>query len=134
MKKIALIVNTASFERVAYALSFAVVAAAYGTEVFVLFGFEGLYRLIKRKTDVLGDETNPFIRNEIESGLKKGSMMQISELIKNLKNLGGKIYACTSAMALHNVTKDELIEEVDGVLGLAAFLELIDDPSTIIYV
>ncbi|MEM2910290.1 MAG: DsrE/DsrF/DrsH-like family protein [Nitrososphaerota archaeon] len=134
MKKVALIVNTASFERVAYALSFAVVAAARGIEVFVLFAFEGLYRLIKGNVDVLSDETNPFIRKEIESGLKKDSVMRISTLIKNLKYLGGKIYACPSAMALHNVTKDDLIDDVDGVLGLAAFLESIGDASTIIYV
>jgi peroxiredoxin family protein len=40
-----------------------------------------------------------------------------------LKRFGGKIYACPAAMAFHSVTKDELIDEVDKVCGIATFLE-----------
>ncbi len=34
MEKLVIMINTTSFERVAYALSFAIIAAARGTEVF----------------------------------------------------------------------------------------------------
>lgn len=134
MKGLAFIINTSSYERVAYALSLAAISAARGNETILLFAFNGILRLLKGNVDILSRETNEPIRHEISRGLEKGSVQRISYLIKNIKDFGGKIYACSAAMALHNVTKDDLIEDVDGIMGLATFLELVGDDSKIIYV
>ncbi len=37
-------------------------------------------------------------------------------------------------MAFHNVTKNELIDEVDEVIGIAAFLETLKNASITLYV
>ncbi len=39
-----------------------------------------------------------------------------------LKQLGGKLYTCPGSMALLNITREELIDEVDECMGLASFL------------
>jgi len=38
--------------------------------------------------------------------------------------MGVKIYACVTAMSIMNVKNEELIKEVDQVMGLSQFLVL----------
>ena len=134
-EKIAMIVNTASYERVAFALGIAATQQALGKEVHVLFGYGGLIRLKKGFTDQVGEETDHWVREQVKSGIEKGSISKISELLQDLSKLGGKIYACPAAMTLHGIPKDELIEEVYAVRGVTAFLqEQAKDASKIIYV
>ena len=132
---LALIINTASYDRVAFALSLANTAAAMGKEVAVLFGYGGLVRLKRGAVDEVGDETEAWIRGQIKLGLQKGSITRISELLETLTKLRGKIYACPSAMALHNLVRDELIDQVNQVCGLAEFLSRsTESAATTLYV
>ncbi|WP_309493682.1 DsrE/DsrF/DrsH-like family protein [Candidatus Hecatella orcuttiae] len=133
-EKVALIVNSASYDRVSYALTIAVMSAALGREVLVLFTYGALRRLKKGSTDEVGGETEVTVRETVKQGLQKGSLQKISALLKDLKRFGGKVYACVSAMAFHNLTREELIEEVDQVSGIAAFLEAAKDASIMLYV
>jgi len=122
-EKVALIVNSGSFERVSFALTVAAMYAALGREVYTLFTYGALFRLIKGRTDEVGEETSPTLRQKIKEGLEKGSIRSISDGINELKRFGGRIYACVAAMSFYDVIRDELIDEVDGVMGIAAFLE-----------
>ena len=133
-EKVALIINSASYDRVTYALMIAGMSAALGKEVHVLFTYRALCRLIKGRTDEVGDETDPWIKEAVRVGLSKGSIQKISETLENLKKFGGKIHACVAAMAFHNVTKDELIDEVDQVTGIVTFLEVTKGASMMLYV
>lgn len=49
-------------------------------------------------------------------------MEQIAEFLKRAKRMGAEIYACAGSMASLNITRDELIDEVDASTGLANFL------------
>ncbi|MCW4038566.1 MAG: hypothetical protein NWF13_07530 [Candidatus Bathyarchaeota archaeon] len=40
-----------------------------------------------------------------------------------MKGFDKKIYACSAAMTFHNIAKDMLVDEVDGVTGISTFLE-----------
>jgi len=122
-EKVALIVNSGSFERVSFALTVAAMYAALGREVYTLFTYGALFRLIKGRTDEVGEETSPTLRQKIKEGLEKGTIRSISDGINELKRFGGRIYACVAAMSFYDVIRDELIDEVDGVMGIAAFLE-----------
>jgi peroxiredoxin family protein len=121
--KLALIVNSASYDRVAYALSIATVSAAQFTPVHVLFTYGAIIRLIKEHTDRIGIETEGWLQPQVIMGRDDKTIPQISEMLSHLKGFGGKIYACTAAMALHEISKEELIDEVDDVLGIASFLQ-----------
>lgn len=122
-KNLALIINNASYDRVAYALSIAAVSAAQFTQVHVLFTYGAIIRLIKDQTDNIGNETESWLRAQIQTGRDAKTIPLISEMISHLKGFGGKIYACTAAMALHEIAKEDMIDEVDDVLGIASFLQ-----------
>ena len=89
--------------------------------------------MVKGWVDTIGDETERWIREDLEKGLKEGSIKKISEMITYLKGFGGKIYSCSAAIAFHNIKKDELIEEVDGIMGVMTFLEKTEN-SRLLYV
>lgn len=133
-EKVAIVINSASYERVEYALTVALSSAAVGKEVYILFTYGAVIRLKRGDTDKVGEETSEWMKEPIRIGLKRGSIQKVSELLKNLKRLGARIYACVAAMALHNLTKDELVEEVDEVTGIASFLESVEEATGIIYV
>jgi peroxiredoxin family protein len=120
---VALIVNSPSYDRVSYALSIAAMSAAQFNEVHVLFTYGAVCRLLKDKTDGVGEETAAWIREQVLRGLEKHSIQKISEMIFHLKGFGGKIYACTAAMTFHDIAEEDLIEEVDETTGIATFLE-----------
>ncbi len=110
-EKAALIINTASYERVAYALSIAGMLAALGKEVHVLFTYGGVTRLKKSSLDDIGDETPSWIRGDVKRGVEEETIQKISESLKQFKRLGGRIHVCPAAMAAHKVTRDELVDE-----------------------
>ncbi|MFQ6134758.1 MAG: DsrE/DsrF/DrsH-like family protein, partial [Nitrososphaerales archaeon] len=123
-EKVAMVVNSGDYDRVSYALSIAKVACALGMEVHMLFTYGGLNRLVKGRVDELGSIADTSVRERLEHGLAKGTVAKLSDDMSEAKKLGLKIYACVSAMGILNVTKDELIEEVDQVMGLSAFLDI----------
>ncbi|NIN51919.1 MAG: hypothetical protein GTN80_06345 [Nitrososphaeria archaeon] len=132
-ERVAIIINSTSYDRVDYALTIASTSAALGKEVHVLFTYGAIHRLLKGKADEIGEETNPWIRETFTKQLEKG-FPKISEKLINLKKFDGKIYACVAAMALHNIIKDELVDEVNNVTGIAAFLEAAEGASMTLYV
>ena len=131
--KVAIIVHNPSYDRVSYALTIAAMSAAQFKEVSMLFTYGAIRRLVRDQTDEVGDETDAWIRGDLQLGLEKGSIKKISEMISYLKGFGGKIYACSAAMTFHNITEDMLVDEVDGVTGISTFLEQTDG-AQILYV
>lgn len=132
-KTIALIINSAAYDRVAYALSIAAVSAAQFTQVHVLFTYGAIIRLTKEHTDTIGNETESWLRTHVQKGRESNTIPLISEMISHLKGFGGKIYACTAAMALHELSLEDLIDEVDDALGIASFLQR-TEPADLVYI
>lgn len=131
---LAFIINSDSFERIAFALDVATTAAATGKDVRLIFGNKGIVRLKKGYTDQLGTETDSWIKNRLRLGMKKGGIASLSELLRTLKKLGGKIYACPAAMDLYGITVAQLIEEVDEVRSLVRFVTEDMADASVIYV
>ncbi|GBC75492.1 hypothetical protein HRbin06_00810 [archaeon HR06] len=128
--KLSLILHSYSYDRVHYGLSIALTGLAMGMEVHVLFTYGALKRLVKGRTDILGEGE---MEERIEKALKKGAISSIKDTISNAKKMGLKIYACVAAMSLLNIARDELIEEVDEVISLSRFLDLAKD-SLVLYI
>lgn len=131
--KIAFFINTSSFERVSFSLAIAVSYAALNNEVNILFGYSGIQRLKKDIIDEIGDETDILIREKIRYGIQKKGVTKISESLEMIKKLGGKIYACPAAMALHNLTREDLID-LCQVRGIVEFIREETKDAKIIYV
>lgn len=123
-ERVTLILHSGSYDRASYALSLALVALAFGMEVHMMLTFEGLVRFTKGHLMTMGEETSPMVRASIERGLASGGIQSLETRLVDAKKLGLKVYACPNAMASLNIAQGELIDEVDNIMGLAAFLGL----------
>ena len=45
-----------------------------------------------------------------------------------------KIYACTGAMSVMNISRGELIKEVDSTVGLVGFMGLVKEADLTLYI
>ena len=123
-KQVTIILHGGSYDRASYALTIAMVASASGMDVHMLLTFKGLRRFTKGHLADLGEETSPDMRSNIEMGLESGVIQSLETQLADAKKLGLKLYACPNAMAALNIGLNELLDEVDDVMGLAACLEL----------
>ncbi|MEE9613727.1 MAG: DsrE/DsrF/DrsH-like family protein [Thermodesulfobacteriota bacterium] len=134
--RLCIVLHAGSFDRVYEALAIANVEVARGGEAHVLFTYGALKRLRKGNTDlvVIEGEPAPF-REEFEKALERGTTDSISEMIEMGKRFGGlKIYACSGAMGILNITRDELIDGVDASTGLVGFMDLVKEANLTLYV
>jgi peroxiredoxin family protein len=123
-ERVTIILHSGSYDRASYALTIALVALASGMEVHILLTFEGLRRFTKGHLSDIGDETSPEVRANIEMGLESGVIQPLEAQLADAKKLGLKLHACPNAMAALNIGLSDLLDEVDNIMGLAAFLEL----------
>ncbi len=123
-ERVTIVLHSGSYDRASYALTLALVTLASGMEVHMLLTFEGLRRFTKEHIADIGEETSSNLRTNIEQGLEWGVIQSLENQLAEAKKLGLKLYACPNAMAGLNIGLSDLLEEVDDVLGLAAFLQL----------
>ena len=90
----------------------------------MLLTFEGLRRFTKGHLADTGESTSPYLRTNIEMGLESGAMQPLETQLANARKLGLKLYACPNAIAALNIAPNELLDEIDSIMGLAAFLQL----------
>ncbi|MFC2020282.1 DsrE/DsrF/DrsH-like family protein [Chloroflexota bacterium] len=122
-QRVTIVLHSGAYDRASYALSIALVALASGMEVHILLTFEGLRRFTKGHLGDLGEETSSIVRVNIERGLEAGIVQSLESQLSGAKELGLKLYACPNAIAALNIPLSEVLEEVDSVMGLTAFLE-----------
>ncbi|MAF84889.1 MAG: hypothetical protein CL875_00125 [Dehalococcoidales bacterium] len=123
-ERVTVILHSGSYDRASYALSIALVALASGMEAHMLLAYEGLRRFTGGHLEDVGEETSPNIRTNLERGLQSGGIQSLETQLADAKRLGLRVYACPNAMAALNIGLDEMLPEVDNVMGLATFLEL----------
>lgn len=128
--------HSGSYDRVHQALSISNVVLALGGEVHIFCSYGALKRLVKGHTDdiEIEGEPSPF-RAEIEKNVERGTLDPISEMLYVAKRFGEfKLYACTASMAVLNITRDELIDEVDASFGLVGFQDLVKAADQVLYI
>lgn len=133
-ENLALIINTAAYERILFALGLATVQLALNRKVSLFFTYGGVYRLKKGATDSLGNETAGWVRARLAARSDQNAF-NLSDMLADFKKLGGKLYSCPAAMIFHDISDDELIEEVDKVRGLVSFLkDEVSESTRVIYI
>lgn len=123
-EKVTIILHSGDYDRASYALTIALVSLASGAEVHVLLTYEGLRRFTKGHLTEIGEVSSPIVRTHIQRGLESGGIMPLDAQLADAKKLGLKLYACPNAMAALNISIDDLLGEIDDVMGLTAFLAL----------
>ena len=127
-KGLAIIFHSGSFDRIHHGLSIALTASVLGRKVRLFFTYWALEYLRGGKLPILSlDKEGENHKSVIENNLGKGHMQKISELLSQTKQMGARLYTCVSSMALLNIARDELIDEVDESAGMATFLTQIEE-------
>ena len=121
-KGLSIIFHSGSYDRMYHGFSIVLVALALGREVKCFFTYWALEYLVKGKSVFQLNEEGQTHRKLLEEHMRKGHIQEISELLTQAKAMGAKFYVCTNSMGLLNISRDELVNEVDKSMGLTTFL------------
>lgn len=141
VKKIMLILSKATLENVYACFILANGARMEGIESEIFFTFFGLEAIQKKKLEHLKVATvgNPamhiptmlgglpgmeaFATTMMKKEMDKLDIPPVSEFLEILNASGSKLWACKLAMDMFHLKKDDLIDEIDGVLTVGDFYE-----------
>lgn len=150
-KRLVIIISKGTLDMAYPPLILATTAAAMDMDVHLYFTFWGLDLLNKKKADSakLAPVGNPSLGMPNIMGILPGmtdlatSMMKkkikkywptVNEMMKSAKEAGVKIHACSPTMGLMDVKKEDLIPEVDDIIGASTYLDLALDADITLFV
>ncbi len=138
--RVTIILSKGSLDMVYPAFMIANTAASMGSEVHVFCTFWGLSALNKKKyaslkVSPVGNPGMPMPNiigmipgmTAIATRMMKGKIREtrtpsIPEMIQQAHQLGVHIHACSTSMEFTGVTKEDLIPEVEDIIGAATML------------
>lgn len=153
-KKVSIVCFSGDFDKMLAAYTIATGAAATNREVTMFFTFWGLNALKKKKGHVpLGKDFLSRAFNWLMGGvknlplsrlnffgasprlmsgmMKKNNVASLDELMEAASALGIRFFACEMSMHILGVTKEDLIDDVQEVVGVATFLNESEDAHII---
>ena len=128
IKGLGIILHSGSFDRIYNGLSIAATALALEQDVKFFFTYWSLTYLKKdQPLEIILDEEAEKFRPILEKAKEKGQIQEVSKLLSLAKEMGAEVHACSGSMSLRDIKKEDLIEDVDKIMGLATFLTDIED-------
>ena len=136
VSKHAYVVHSGSLDKLYPVFMLASTGGAMDAEVHLFFTFWGLDAVKKGGLDKAG---LPGIMT-LGTGMMKGkikkvgvpSLVELLAMCRETENV--KIYACSTTMAMMDVKKEELIPEVDEIVGAATFLDIAMDADVQMFI
>lgn len=135
-KKLAFVVHSESLDKLYPVFMLASTGGAMDAEVHLFFTFWGLNAL---KKGGLEKAKLPGIMS-VGTGMMKGkikgvgvpTLKELLDMCRETENV--KIYACSTTMQIMDVSEDELIPEVDEIVGAATFLDIAMDADVQMFI
>jgi peroxiredoxin family protein len=125
LDSLAIIVRESAYDRVLTPLAFAYLAAASDVKVDVLFVNWGVRVVMQGESEKLpmsaehADEME-FVRTQVAAAGLPPDIPQIVTAIKGTGNVN--LYVCSLAAQIFGATKDNVLPEVDDIVGATWFL------------
>jgi peroxiredoxin family protein len=137
-KRLLIIISKGTLDMLYPPLILANTAVAMDMDVDLYFTFWGLDLLNRKKdyTAKLSSVGNPVLgmpKSMMKKRIKK-YWPTIKEMMKQAKEAGVKIHACSPTMGLMNVKKEDLIPEVDDIIGASTYLDMAIDADVTLFV
>jgi len=128
-KKMAIIVHSGSLDKLYPVFMLSSTGGAMDAEVHLFFTFWGMDAIKKGGLDKAGLPGLMTIgTGMMKDKIKKVGIPTLKELLAMCRDTENvKIYACSTTMELMDVKKEELIPEVDEIVGAATFLDIAMD-------
>ncbi len=119
-KKMTIILHSGDLDKVSSALILGTGALSMGMNVSIYFTFFGLQRLKKGKLAAGGLSKMNFLglgKWMISKRMKKAKVESLDTLMKDFKDLGGRIIACEMTMSVMGVCMDDLDKTIVDECG-----------------
>ncbi|MCW4052718.1 MAG: DsrE/DsrF/DrsH-like family protein [Candidatus Bathyarchaeota archaeon] len=125
-KKLALVVQGGTLDKLYCAFILASTAVAMDMETHLYFTFWGLQMLVKGAMEKAGlPATYKHLEEPMRKNLKRMKYPTPYEMLKRLKqSTKFKMYACSPSMEMFGIKREDFIPEVDEIIGAATFLEI----------
>lgn len=148
VKKMLFILSKASIENVYAAFVMANGARMEGIESEIFFTFFGLEAIQKKKLEKLHVATvgNPAMHiptmigglpgmealatKMMKKEMDKLDMPPVGEFLEILSDSGCQLWACKLAVDMFHLTKDDLIDDLDGILTIGDFYNRANEDGT----
>jgi len=145
-EKLTIVLHSGDMDKAYSALIIANGALAMGMEASIFFTFWGLNRL--RKDDPLafpaaGLDKGPLSKMHmlglgkwmIKRRMKKANVASLETLMKDFKELGGKIIACDMTMEIMGIRHDQLREDlIDECGAVGSFIQEARASGTVLFI
>ena len=150
--KLVIICSKGSLDMAYPPLMLATTAAAMGMQVDLYFTFWGMNMITKKTIDSLkipsvGNPALPMpnilgmlpgmssmATSMMKKNMQKIKMPSIREMIATAKESGVRFHACSPSMNMMGLTKEDLIPEVDDIIGAATYLELASEDAITLFI
>jgi len=150
--KLVIVCSKGSLDMAYPPLMLATTAAAMGMEVHLYFTFWGMNMITKKTIDSLkispvGNPALPMpnilgmipgmssmVTSMMQKKMTKMKMPSIREMIATAKEGGVKFHACSPSMNMMGLRKEDLIPEVDDIIGATTYLDLASEDAITLFV
>ncbi len=150
--KLVIVCSKGSLDMAYPPLMLATSGAAMGMDVHLYFTFWGINMVRKDTVDALkispvGNPAMPMPNilgmipgmTRLATRMMKGKMDKmkmptIQEMIKTAKDAGVHFHACSPSMQMMNLTKEDLIPEVDDIIGATTYLDLASEDAITLFI
>lgn len=125
-KKLAIAVQGGTIDKLYSAFILASTAVAMDMEAHLYFTFWGLQMLVKGAMEKASlPATYKHMEETMRKNLEKMKYPTPYEMLKRLKQSNlFKIYACSPTMEMFGIKREDIIPEVEEIVGAATFLEI----------
>ncbi len=135
-KKMAIIVHSGSLDKLYPVFMLSSTGGVMDVEVSLYFTFWGLMALKKGGLESAGLPEGMMVDTQtMKNMVKAAHVPTLPELLKMSRQTGNvKIYACSTTMEIMGVKKEDLIPEVDDIVGAASFLSIALDSDVQLFI
>jgi peroxiredoxin family protein len=135
-KKMAIIVHSGSLDKLYPVFMLSSTGAAMDVETHLFFTFWGLMALKKGGLESAGLPGLMTVGTGMMKGkIKDAKIPTLTGLLAMCRKMGNvKIYACSTTMEIMGVKKEDLIPEVDDIVGAATFLNIALDSDVQLFI
>jgi peroxiredoxin family protein len=132
-QKLLLVVSKGTMDGLYPALILATTAAAQEwASVDMYFTFGGMKLLTKGMAESIKPSVDFGVsKDELTALLAKGGMPSLLDMLKGAKDAGVHIYACSPTMGLYGMSKDQVLDICDDIIGASKFLQMASDPDAL---
>lgn len=138
MDKATIVVHSGDMDKFYSALIIANGALSMGMEASLYFTFWGLERLVKGKLEKGALSAMNMLglgKWMVKRRMKAANVASLERLLKDLKELGGKIIACEMTMEIMGIKREDLREDlIDEYGAVGAYIQEARESSITLFI